>query len=94
MTFSEEMQWFIANQDELVLRYKGKHIALLGKEVVGVYDSHPTAYTDIEMRGLLGRAMIQECIAGEEAYTVECPSIELLDAPQIGEPNIVKSALG
>jgi hypothetical protein len=70
--FEKELQWFINNQNELVQQYNGKHLAIFEQKIVGVYDSFKDACHGTKKNGLTGKAQIQYCIPGEEAYTVHC----------------------
>lgn len=65
----KEFQYFIDNQDNLVNRYNGKVLVIVGEEVVGVYDTEIEAYIEAQKTYKLGSFLIQVCIPGEEAYT-------------------------
>ena len=70
MMLREELEYFIAHQEELVARFEGKVLAIRGKEVVGVFDSVLNAYLDAKRRYPPGSVMIQPCQRGADAYTV------------------------
>jgi hypothetical protein len=72
----EDLQWFIANQDQLVKQCNGKTLIIRNQAVVGVLDVELDAYLDARRRFAPGTFSIQECIAGEEAYTSYIYSIE------------------
>lgn len=65
-----EFQYYITHQKELVKEYNGKHIVIVGTEVVGVYDSLNDAYFSSEELYEPGTFFIQKCIPGNEAYTL------------------------
>lgn len=65
-----EHDWFVKNQDELVKQYDGKVLVIYKQQVVGVYDDTLSAYLDAKSRFIPGTFMVQECIAGQDAYTV------------------------
>lgn len=67
--FREELNYFIENQDELVKRYPGKVLVLVGRQVVEAYDSMAEAYVGAQKSRPLGTFMLQQCVPGEEAYT-------------------------
>ena len=67
--FAEELDFFIRNQDELVKKYEGKALVIKGHELCAVYDTPLDAYLQLQRDNLLGKAMIQVCQAGPEAYT-------------------------
>jgi hypothetical protein len=65
----EEFQYYKDNQDELLKKYKGRFIAIVGKEVVGDYDTFEEAVDQTIQVYELGKFLIQECTEGEESYT-------------------------
>lgn len=67
--FAEELNFFIRNQDELVRKYLGKALVIKGNELYAVYDTALEAYVRLERDHELGKAMIQLCEPGPEAYT-------------------------
>ncbi len=70
----DELDFFIANQEELVEKYRGKVLVLCNQEVVGVFDSPLGAYLDAESHYESGTYAIQRCTPGPEAYTVTIAS--------------------
>ena len=70
----DELDFFIAQQGELVSQYLGKFLVIKGKEVIGVYDSALQAYLEAQKENPLGTFMIQPCQPGPEAYTVTISS--------------------
>ena len=75
--FEKELNFFIANQDQLVKQYEGKTLVLRGEEVAGVYDDPLQAYLDAVKKYEPGTFMIQPCVPGSDAYTVTITSHEL-----------------
>lgn len=73
--FDQEFQFFIANQQRLVQQFRGKTLAIKGEEVVGVFDNTVEAYIQLEKDNELGKVMLQNCLAGKDAYTVSITSI-------------------
>ena len=67
--FTEELNFFIKNQDDLVKKYAGKTLVIKGNELCAVFDSPLQAYVQLERDNQLGKAMIQVCQPGPEAYT-------------------------
>ncbi len=65
----KEFQWYLANQAELVRKYKEKYIVIKNQEVIGVYNSEIEAYSESVKTNELGTFLIQECQPGEENYT-------------------------
>ncbi|MHC4200757.1 MAG: hypothetical protein ACYSU0_12260 [Planctomycetota bacterium] len=70
----DELDFFIANQDELVRKHRGKVLVLRNREVVGVFDTPLAAYLDAQTRYEPGTYAIQKCAPGAEAYTVTIAS--------------------
>jgi len=67
--FSEELNFFIGNQEKLVKEHFGKALVIKGTKICAVYDSPLEAYLQLQRDHQLGRAMIQVCLPGPEAYT-------------------------
>lgn len=65
----KEFKYFLDHQEELVAKYKGKFIVIVGEEVVGAYDAEGEAYSESIKTYELGTFLIQKCEAGEEPYT-------------------------
>lgn len=64
-----EFEFYRANQDDMVEHYNGKVIALKNHKVLGVYDSHLSAFTQTVKEHERGTFMIQRVSEGSEAYT-------------------------
>jgi hypothetical protein len=65
----KEFQYYLDNQSELVKKYNGRFIVIIGEDVVGNYDSYEQALFESMKQYELGTFLIQECTEGEEAYT-------------------------
>ena len=65
----KEFQYYIDNQDDLVKKYNGKYIVIIGNEVVGYYDNEVDAYIDSTKKYELGTFLIQLCSPGKDSYT-------------------------
>ena len=68
--FDKELAFFIAHQDDLVAKHRGKTLVLRGENVEGAYDSALAAYLSAQKRFQPGTFMIQPCQPGPSAYTV------------------------
>lgn len=66
----QELDYFIANQDQLVQQYRGRILVLKDQAVVGVYDTLLEAYFAALRQFTPGTFMLQRCEPGEDAYTV------------------------
>lgn len=65
----KEFQYYLKNQSELVKKYNGKYIVIIGEKVVGDYNNEQDAYTESEKKYKLGTFLIQLCVPGDSAYT-------------------------
>lgn len=65
----KELQYFIANQKELVKKYEGKFLVIKNQEIVGIYDTEIEAYREAQKKHELGTFLIQECRAGDEVFS-------------------------
>lgn len=65
----KEFKFYKKHQDELVKQHKGKFLAIVGEEVVGVYNSELDAYTNTKKKYPVGTFLIQHCMPGKESYT-------------------------
>jgi hypothetical protein len=64
------LNYFIEHQKELCAKYSGKELLMHGARVVGAFDTlHDAAEEGRRLFGS-GNFSVQECIPGEEAYTV------------------------
>ena len=76
--FKDEMEFFKANQNNLVKQHRGKILVIKGKEVIGIYNSTIEAYRETAKKNKPGSFMIQPCEPGPEAYTITISSSELI----------------
>lgn len=63
-----EFKYFREHQDELVKRYNGRYIVIVGEEVVGDYKDQAEAYVHTAKTRKPGTFLIQHCIPGPGAY--------------------------
>jgi len=69
MNLTEQFNWYLENQENLVERYNGKILVIKDKEIAGVYDSEDEALIEATKRFGLGNFIIQLCTPGNDAYT-------------------------
>lgn len=74
--FKDELEFFVAHQEELVEKYQGKVLVIKGNELLGVYNDALQAYLETQREHELGTFMIQPCQPGPEAYNVTIGSIQ------------------
>jgi len=65
----KELEYFKANQKELVQKYEGKFIVIRNQSIQGIYNSEMEAYTEAQKKFELGTFIIQQCLPGEGVYT-------------------------
>lgn len=66
---SKELNYYIENQDSLVLKYEGKFLLIVKEAVAQAFDSFEEAFNEGLKKYQIGRFFIQKCTPGEESYT-------------------------
>ncbi len=69
-----EFSFFLANQEPLVAKYRGRVVVIRDQQVVSVHDSVLEAYLASEKRFAAGTFFIQPCEPGPSAFTVSISS--------------------
>ncbi len=69
MMLDTEFQYFKDHQDELVAKYNGKFIAIVGTKVIGAFDTELEAYLTMKKDHEVGTFLIQHCLPGTLSYT-------------------------
>lgn len=72
--FQQELDYFVAHQDELVRAHTGKVLVIQGTQVLGVYSSLLEAYLEAQKSYQLGSFMIQRCEPGPGAFSATVSS--------------------
>lgn len=65
----KEFQYYLDNQDDLVIKYSNKFIVIKDHAVIGVYDSELVAFLETSKKHEQGTFLIQYCVPGDESYT-------------------------
>jgi hypothetical protein len=65
----KQFQYYLDHQDELVQRYRGKWVVIVGEEIVGDFDSELAAYAFATTGYEPGAFMIQLVTPGQESYS-------------------------
>jgi len=65
----KEFKYFLDHQSELVNRYNGRYVVIVGQKVVGDYDTETEAYYSSIKKYELGSFIILKCSPGEESYS-------------------------
>lgn len=69
--FETELKFFIDNQTELVRKYQGKFLVIVRSELIGAFPSPLAAYEAAQAKYEKGTFVIQPCVSGPAAYTIE-----------------------
>ena len=70
LALQKEFDYYLANQDELVKKYNGLVVVIIGEEVVDDYENFDQAYFRSEEKYQLGTFLLQKCSPGEKDYTI------------------------
>ena len=73
--FDKELAFFIAHQEELVGKHRGKILVIRDEQIEGIYASPLEAYLSAQKQFPPGTFMIQPCEPGPDAYTVTINSM-------------------
>jgi len=64
-----EFQYYLDHQNELVKKYNGQYIVIVGNAVVGSHSTHREAYDSAVKQYNEGTFLIQLCSPGEDSYS-------------------------
>jgi hypothetical protein len=64
-----EFKYYRDHQSELLEKYNGRVLVIIGERVVESYDTYDEAFNDSIKKYSPGTFLIQECGPGEELYT-------------------------
>ena len=56
-----EFKYYQDHKEDLIKRYGGKYIVIVGEQVIGKYDTQETAYSESEKKHKVGTFLIQHC---------------------------------
>ena len=65
----KEFKYYIANQNELVKKYDGRFLVIIGESVVADYESFEQALFTSQELYEMGTFLIQKCSEGNKDYT-------------------------
>jgi len=71
------LDYFIKHQKELCKKYNGKELLMRGAKVIGAYNSFHEAAAEGRRLFGSGNFSVQECVPGEDAYTVDIQPLVL-----------------
>jgi hypothetical protein len=65
-----EFKYYKEHQKELVLKYEGRVIVIIGESVIGNYDSEIAAIETTKKDHPLGTFLVQKCEPGKDSYSM------------------------
>ncbi|MCL2101131.1 MAG: DUF5678 domain-containing protein [Fibromonadales bacterium] len=65
----KEFEYYLEHQNELLKKYNNRFLAIVGRKVVGDYDTYEQALFQSKKKHKRGTFLIQECTEGDKAYT-------------------------
>ena len=65
----KEFEYYLKHQAELVKKYEGRYLVIVGQKVVGDYESELEAYKSAEGQYKQGSYLIQPCLPGAQSHT-------------------------
>jgi hypothetical protein len=65
----KEFQYYLKNQDALVVKYKDRILVIKDEQVIGDYASELEALEETSKTHKAGTFLIQKCTPGNEAYS-------------------------
>lgn len=65
----KEFQYYLDNQKELVKKYNGKFIVIVGEAVFGAFDTRAEAIQEAIKEHKLGTFLVQQVEKGKDSYT-------------------------
>ena len=66
----KEFHYYLEHQDEIVAQYDGRVVAIMGEDIIGVFDSEVEAVREMQKKFDLGTFLVQRVSEGNEAYTL------------------------
>lgn len=69
LPLQSEFEFYLGHQSDLVKKYSGKFIVIIGQEVIGAWDSQPEAILEATKTHKLGTFLVQKVEPGTEGYT-------------------------
>ncbi len=67
----KEFKYYLEHQNELVQKYDGRFLVIVGEAVVGDYATFANAYAYAQKKYELGTFLIQKCTEGDKDYTAK-----------------------
>jgi len=68
-TLAAEFEYYVAHQEELTAKHRGKFVVIKGQKVIGVFNDELEAVTEAQKKNELGTFLVQLCEPGAENHT-------------------------
>lgn len=65
----KEFKYYLDNQKELLKKYSGRVIVIVGEKVIDDYSTEVEAYTETIKTHKVGTFLLQLCVPGKDSYT-------------------------
>ena len=65
----QEFKYYLDHQAELVKKYDGKVLVIVGDQIIGAFESNKEAYDAAKINHEPGTFLIQRCSEGTADYT-------------------------
>jgi len=66
----KEFQYYLDNQNNLVKKYDGRYVVIVGEKVVGDYADYSQVLSHSLKKYEMGTFLIQKCFPGDKDYTL------------------------
>lgn len=66
----KEFKYYLEHQEELLPKYNGKYVMIVGNNVVGAFNTIGEAYYSGQDKYGEGNFLVQLCTPGNSAYTI------------------------
>jgi hypothetical protein len=69
-SLKSNLEWYIANQRDLVTKYNGKVLLIVDQKLIQAFDNMASAYTEAARSYAPGTFTLQPCSPEADSYTV------------------------
>ncbi len=68
-TLKPEFDYYLAHQEELTAKHRGKFVTIKGQKVIGVYNTELAAVRETQKEHKLGTFLVQLCEPGAASHS-------------------------
>jgi len=65
----KEFDYYLANQDDLIILYSGTFVVIKDEQVIGSYPDEISAINEAQKKNKIGTFLVQKVEPGDAAYT-------------------------